>query len=151
MPEKVVEHLGEGEVVEKVLNLRKRFSLKDYRIYASNLQLIIEKNNRITTIPFERIINITLKNERRTLLIVLGILHSLAGGLIYWIRGEGYALLMIPAGIFIISSGFFRIQHIELIISGWAKPLKIKGQSEKLDLLLGLIKKRTQKLNIGFR
>ena len=143
IPEKVERHLSKGEVIEKVFNLRKRFSLKDYKIYASNLQHLIEKNNSVTKIPYERIASIKLKNERRTFLIVLGILHSLAGGLIYWIRGEGYALLMIPVGIFIISSGFYRLQHIELIISGWSKPLKIKGQSEKLDSLLELITKRT--------
>ena len=143
IPKKVEGHLGKEEVIEKVFNLRKRFSLKGYRIYASNLQLLIEKNNSVIKIPYKRIASIKLKNERRTFLIILGILHSLAGGLIYWIRGEGYALLMIPVGIFIISSGFYRLQHIELIISGWSKPLKIKGQSEKLDSLLELITKRT--------
>jgi len=104
----------------------------------------IEKNKSVISIPYKSISSINLKHERRGYLIILGILHSLAGALIFWTRGEGYSLLMIPAGLLIIYFGYSQVQHIELNISGRLKPLKIKGQIEKLDSLLDLIMRRRE-------
>ena len=144
IPKQVEKQLGKDEVIEKEFKLRKRFSLNNYSIYASNSQLFMEENNGVINIPYKSISSINLKHERRGYLIILGILHSLTGALIFWTRGEGYSLLMIPVGLLMIYSGYSQVQHIELNIAGRLKPLKIKGQTEKLDSLLGLIMRRRE-------
>jgi hypothetical protein len=149
IPKQIEKQLGKDEIIEKEFKLRKRFSLQHYRIYVSNFQFFIVKNNGVTNIPYKSISSINLKNRRRGYLIILGVLHSLAGALLFWIKGEGYSLLMIPAGLLIMYFGYSQVQHIELGISGRPKSLKIKGQVEKLDSLLDLIMRRRESNDSG--
>ena len=148
IPEQVKNQMDKGEVIEQEFKLKKRFSLKSYRAYTSNSRLFIEKSKRVTSIPYKSISSVNLKHDRRGYLIILGILHSLTGALIFWTKGEGYSLLMIPAGFLIIYSGYSRVQHIEINISGQLKSLRIEGQGEKLDSLLDLITRKKEAVDI---
>ncbi len=143
IPKQVKEKLKNDEIIEKIFKLRKRFSPLSCSVYASNSRLIIQKYGNVIGIPYESIESADIKHKRRTHLIILGIIHSIAGALIYWTKGEGYSILMIPAGFLIIYSGYSQNKSIELNISGRLKPMEIKGQAQNLSSLMDIIRDKT--------
>lgn len=143
VPKGIEKYLLRDEIIEKEFRLGSRFTLTDYRAYASNKRLFIKHGNTIRDVDYQHISSIELKEERSPAAVIIGLL-LVAGGAIAVYFGLGYwwVWVVIGLGLMLFILGLMRTQSIEMTVVGLALPLKLSGDRSELDSLFKLVREK---------
>ena len=142
MPKYVAKYLVSEEVVEKEYYLRGRLALRGYRVYASNKRLFIVRGNSIRDIDYNHVSSIELKQELDWALVALGGGVCAICGLLFWLE-LGFWWAPAVLGVALLILGLTRTQSMELVVVGFAGPLKLSGHRSQLDSLLRLVREKS--------
>jgi hypothetical protein len=144
IPKRISNVLAEGEIIEKMFDLKGR-------IVCVTDKRLIELNGRtIRDFDYTHISSIKYSSRRHWGLFALGIMVFLSGVLIAKASGEATWSVLSGIGFFLmLLSAILKPEWVEVSVFGMPHRIKWPGSKDKLDALLQIVRKmRTTKREV---
>ena len=144
-PSSITKFLVADEIIERDFRLNGGKSL-----YASNKRLFIKKGSTVRDIDYKHISSIEIKQERKWILLVLGIILFIFGCValgdtsnsIITFIDDYIAWILLPVGLILIVAGWLKKQFVSLTVVGLTEPKKLKSTLSNLEDIFKLIREK---------
>jgi hypothetical protein len=136
-------YLARGEVIEREFNVRDRFALTGYKVYATNKRLFILRADSIKDIDYNHIASIESKEEVGVPAVVVGLVFLIAGiivGVLGFTDWWMWALDGFGLALFIL--GLIPTQSVKLVVVGAQGVETLSGHRSGLDALFRIIREK---------
>jgi len=143
-------YLARGEVIEREFNVRGRFALGGYKVYATNKRLFIIRENSIKDIDYNHIASIELKDEMSWPAIVVGLVFLVAGFVVMFLGFGQWRMLtlewwtwaLMAVGLVVLILGLVRTQFVKVVVAGVADVEILSGYRSGLDALFRIVREK---------
>lgn len=144
IPKEIEKHLVRDEIIEEEFNLRGRFALSGYKVYASNKRLLIIRGNSIQDIDYKHVSSIELKQESSVAAVVVGLMSLAAGVILRCLDlGSWWAWVLVGLGLMLFIVGLIRTQFVELFVTGLPHAYRLSGHRSGLDAVFKIVRQKS--------
>jgi hypothetical protein len=136
-------YLARDEVIEKEFDVRGRFSLGGYKVYATDRRLFIIRGNSIRDIDYNHIASIELKEEGSLPAVVVGLVFLVAGFVVMFLGlREWWTWALMGLGLTVFILGLIRTQFVKVVVAGVADAEVLSGYRSGLDALFRIVREK---------